>query len=94
MNKCSWCLGTGKNVTGFLIYGGLHDCQHCKPKQPIRTIVPHGCMLADTFTHSVVNFMDGKRVLVGQKSVCEDLAATNHRYIVGVLRAPLREALQ
>jgi hypothetical protein len=56
-----------------------------------RVLVPKGFMLSDTFTHSVVDFVAGKRVLVGQLSVCEQLASTNHRYIVGVLRAPLRE---
>lgn len=57
--------------------------------QPKRTIVPTGCWLSDTFTHSVVNYVTGRRVFIGQASECEKLASTNHRLVCGQLRIPL-----
>lgn len=43
-------------------------------------------MLSDTFTHAVVNFATGKRIFVGCLSACEQLAASNHRYILARVR--------
>jgi hypothetical protein len=52
----------------------------------IKSIYSKDYMLADTFTHAVVNFVNGKRIFVGQLSACEKLVSTNHRYICARVR--------